>query len=258
MNSIARFIALSMLVALAISATTGTFGTTVAYSATGATGVLYTNGYVVTLTAAGWAYGDVLTLSSTTPSVTWTTPTALGTGIVGIGLATVGGSTCTTAPSATSSFNSASLVGKGASTTCPVDFATLYTAAPTATTSTSTTAVVTYSATNNVVLNQAIRWTISTGATGCIGLAILDGSNTAPTAAPQGTCSATNALTPATVAFNYAFYVEAAASATVCFQTDAQHTASASCGTVVTTSSSGILSAAISSFVAMIALIFFN
>jgi len=257
MNSAARLIALAMFVAIAMSATQGTFASVTSFASATSGAALYTNGYMVTLTAAGWAYGDPISI--TTASGTSTTYTTLisNTGVAGVGLlvrTAVAG--CTTAPtSASTGYTTASLVG-GASNTCPVDFFTLYTGTPTGT----STSRITYAATTaQLIVNTPVLWTItnpsSVAAGQCAGVAVsYTGSTITPSTA--GACTGSNVETISTSSF--AFYVQATTAAQVCFQTSTQYAAGAgACGSLVT-SSAGILSATISGFVAMIALIFFN
>jgi len=252
-----------MFVALAMSATAATFGSVTSFASATTSAVAYTNGYVVTLTAAGWAYGDAI--APTTVSTTYTNYATLlsNTGLTGVGLMVIGTGTgattaCTAAPTvATTGYTTATLVGNGA-LGCASDFATLYTATAAGSTSTNFGPYATPA--KALVVGTAVRFDIVTPATlavgTCDGITITAGSNTATTVA-SAACSANAAVSQASSTSTYAFYVETATAASVCFQTAAQHTASASCGTAIT-SSSGILSATISGFVAMIALIFFN
>jgi len=253
MNSILRLTALAMFVALAISATTATFSSPVARNTASASVVAYTNGVVVSLSAAGWIYGDAITVTAGTPLVVWTTLLS-STGLTGVGIAAA---SCATPISATT-VTANTLIGTGINT-CPADVATVYTTAtPTGTTSTAAVAA------SALVANQAVSWTLTQPATttgNVLGVSISNNGGAAivgSDAATPAASSGTGAQRYAVATLNYAFYVETATSASVCFQTAAQHTASASCGSAVTTSSAGTLSAAISGFVAMIALIFFN
>jgi len=262
MNSITRIIALAFFVALAMSATTGTFSTVTSFAASSTSARLYTQGYLVTLTAAGWAYGDTISLTAASAtSVTYATLVS-HTGLTGVGLAVVGATTgCTTAPTVTTTgYTTASLIGNGA-INCASDFVTLYTATPGGSTTTNTNFAF---ATIPLVDTTAFKWTItnpaSVVAANCDGVTVQPVGGTAVTVAST-TCAtaAPGVISQAVSTSSFAFYVQTATAASVCFQTETQYGASpANCGTLVVTSSAGILSATISGFVAMVALIFFN
>ena len=150
MNSTFRFIALAMCIAVVMSATTGTFSSTVETASASSSAVEYSNGWVVTLTAGGWISGDAITLSPSGTSVTWTTLTAnADDAVTGVGIVAT---TCTTdyAASATS------LIGKG-NEPCPADIATLYIGTPSNPSSTSSFVP----GTTDLPLETPVKWTLT-------------------------------------------------------------------------------------------------
>ena len=134
MNFILRFVALVMSLGLALSADVGTFSSSTKYASSVGTAVEHSNGYVVTITSAGWIYGDSFTVAAQGSASTIITPIALS-GLTGVGILVTGGVTgCTTAPTVkTTGYTGKSLVGK-ATAGCPADFATLYSSAPSSST----------------------------------------------------------------------------------------------------------------------------